>query len=75
MQILNISTLKNIDTFQLERTRDGKVAAYATENADISLCLMHKTGDQYSFGHDVVGSLTSRKKLKLFGVAVRYSLT
>lgn len=75
MQILNISILKNIDSFQLERTRDGKIAEYATENVDISLCLMHKTRDQYSFGHDVVGSFTSRKKLKLFRVALRYSLT
>lgn len=31
---------------------------------------MHKTRDQYSFGHDVVGSFTSRKKLKLFRVAL-----
>lgn len=66
MQILNISILKNIDTFQLERTRDGKIAEYATVNTDIPLCLMHKTRDRYSFGHDVVGSLTSRKKLKSY---------
>lgn len=67
MQILNISILKNIDTFQLERTRDGKIAEYATVNTDIPLCLMHKTRDRYSFGHEsVVGSLTSRKKLKSY---------